>query len=76
MVVAASVVVASPAAVLQLLPQELPRQGNRCEELVVWPLPLEPVKLRKHQKVLKYLNRLFLLLPEMHSMLRLLLSFI
>jgi len=48
-VVAASVVVASPAAALQLLPWESPCQGNRCEELVVWLLPLEPVTLREHQ---------------------------
>jgi hypothetical protein len=33
-------VVASPAAV----------------QLVVWLLPLDPVKLREHQKVTKYLN--------------------
>jgi len=49
MVVAASVVVASAAAALQLLPWELRCQGNQCEELVVWLLPLEPVKLREHQ---------------------------
>jgi hypothetical protein len=53
MVVAASVVVASPVAVLQLLPLELPCQGNRCEEPVVWLLPLEPGKLRKHKKAVK-----------------------
>jgi hypothetical protein len=58
MVVAASVAVASPAAVRQLLPWELPCQGNRYEELVVWLLPLEPVTLREHQKVTKYLNSL------------------
>ena len=56
MVVAASVVVASPAAVLQLLPLELPCQGNRCEEPVVWLLPPEPGKLRKRKKVVKNLN--------------------
>jgi len=48
-VVAASVVVASPVAALQLLPWELPCQGNWCEELVVCRIPLEAVKLREHQ---------------------------